>query len=103
MMEKFADQYVVHNPGVFSSAETAYMLAYLIIMLNTDAHKYERPFLIRENDILCATSKLQLRNLCVQRPSARKDDIGEVLEEQDVHRGLRNQGRIHGVHAYQSY
>jgi len=38
MMEKFADQYCNHNPGNFSSADTAYVLAYSVIMLNTDAH-----------------------------------------------------------------
>ena len=38
MMEKFAEQYHRHNPGRFSSADTAYVLAYSVIMLNTDAH-----------------------------------------------------------------
>ena len=39
MMEKFAEVYHRHNPGIFSSADTAYVLAYSVIMLNTDAHK----------------------------------------------------------------
>ena len=38
MMEKFAEQYHRHNPGVFSSADTAYVLAYSVILLNSDAH-----------------------------------------------------------------
>ena len=38
MMEKFAEQYHQHNPGVFSSADTAYVLAYSVILLNSDAH-----------------------------------------------------------------
>ena len=38
MMEKFAEQYHKHNPGVFSSADTAYVLAYSVILLNSDAH-----------------------------------------------------------------
>jgi len=38
MMEKFAEQYHKHNPGTFSSADTAYVLAYSVILLNTDAH-----------------------------------------------------------------
>jgi len=38
MMEKFAEQYHRNNPGRFHSADTAYVLAYSIIMLNTDAH-----------------------------------------------------------------
>ena len=38
MMEKFAAQYHLHNPGMFSSADTAYVLAYSVILLNSDAH-----------------------------------------------------------------
>ena len=38
IMEKFAEQYHQHNPGVFSSADTAYVLAYSVILLNSDAH-----------------------------------------------------------------
>ena len=37
-MEKFAERYVRDNPGKFSSADGAYVLAFAIIMLNTDAH-----------------------------------------------------------------
>ncbi|EPZ34698.1 SEC7-like, alpha orthogonal bundle domain-containing protein [Rozella allomycis CSF55] len=38
LMEKFAERYVACNPCVFSTADTAYTLAYSIIMLNTDQH-----------------------------------------------------------------
>lgn len=38
MMEKFAERYCADNPGLFKSADTAYVLAYAVIMLNTDAH-----------------------------------------------------------------
>lgn len=38
IMEKFAQRYCKCNPNVFSSADTAYVLAYSVIMLNTDAH-----------------------------------------------------------------
>jgi brefeldin A-inhibited guanine nucleotide-exchange protein len=37
-MEKFAERYWKCNPKAFSSADTAYVLAYSVIMLNTDAH-----------------------------------------------------------------
>ncbi|CCH62392.1 hypothetical protein TBLA_0H01040 [Henningerozyma blattae CBS 6284] len=37
-MLKFAERYVEQNPGIFSKADTAYVLAYSIIMLNTDLH-----------------------------------------------------------------
>ncbi|XP_046396224.1 brefeldin A-inhibited guanine nucleotide-exchange protein 1 isoform X2 [Ischnura elegans] len=40
MMEKFAGRYCECNPnnGIFASADTAYVLAYSIIMLTTDLH-----------------------------------------------------------------
>lgn len=38
IMEKFAERFCRCNPKAFSSADTAYVLAYSVIMLNTDAH-----------------------------------------------------------------
>ncbi|CAN6466526.1 unnamed protein product [Victoria cruziana] len=38
IMEKFAERYCKCNPKEFASADTAYVLAYSVIMLNTDAH-----------------------------------------------------------------
>ncbi len=38
MMEKFAERYCLQNPVVFPSADTAFILAFSIIMLNTDLH-----------------------------------------------------------------
>ncbi|KAI4375753.1 hypothetical protein MLD38_013580 [Melastoma candidum] len=38
IMEKFAERFCKCNPESFSSADTAYVLAYSVIMLNTDAH-----------------------------------------------------------------
>lgn len=35
---KFAERYISGNPGVFANADTAYVLAYSVIMLNTDQH-----------------------------------------------------------------
>ncbi|CEP17156.1 hypothetical protein [Parasitella parasitica] len=37
-MLKFAERYVHGNPDAFANAETAYVLAYSVIMLNTDLH-----------------------------------------------------------------
>ncbi|CCH58218.1 hypothetical protein TBLA_0A04220 [Henningerozyma blattae CBS 6284] len=37
-MLKFAERFCDQNPGVFSKADTAYVLSYSIIMLNTDLH-----------------------------------------------------------------
>ncbi|GFY94254.1 SEC7-like guanine nucleotide exchange family protein [Actinidia rufa] len=38
IMEKFAERYCKCNSKAFISADTAYVLAYSVIMLNTDAH-----------------------------------------------------------------
>ena len=40
-MEKFAERYCGCNAGVFESSDTAYILAFSLIMLNTDAHNPE--------------------------------------------------------------
>ncbi|XBW36254.1 hypothetical protein QEN19_001846 [Hanseniaspora menglaensis] len=37
-MLKFAERFVEQNPNVFAKADTAYVLAYAVIMLNTDLH-----------------------------------------------------------------
>lgn len=38
IMEKFAQKFTAQNPSVFSSADTAFILAFSVIMLNTDLH-----------------------------------------------------------------
>ena len=38
IMERFAEKYCEDNPGAFPVADAAYLLAFAIIMLNTDAH-----------------------------------------------------------------
>ena len=35
-MEKFAERFCRANPGAFKNADTAYVLSYSVIMLNTD-------------------------------------------------------------------
>ncbi|KAH7376739.1 transport protein sec71 [Plectosphaerella cucumerina] len=37
-MLKFANRYVMGNPNAFANADTAYVLAYSVVMLNTDLH-----------------------------------------------------------------
>ncbi|KAI9591638.1 hypothetical protein BDF19DRAFT_468694 [Syncephalis fuscata] len=37
-MLKFAERYVMYNPGEFANADAAYVLAYSVILLNTDQH-----------------------------------------------------------------
>ena len=38
LMEKFAERFVSCNPAAFKSADVGYVLAYSVILLNTDAH-----------------------------------------------------------------
>lgn len=38
IMECFAQRYHENNPGMFPDSDTAYLLAFSLIMLNTDAH-----------------------------------------------------------------
>lgn len=38
LMEKFAERYCTNNPSIFPNADTAFILAYSVIMLHTDAH-----------------------------------------------------------------
>ncbi|KAG0054278.1 Brefeldin A-inhibited guanine nucleotide-exchange protein 2 [Gryganskiella cystojenkinii] len=38
ILEKFADRYCETNPKVFANADTAFVLAFSVIMLNTDQH-----------------------------------------------------------------
>mgnify|MGYP002621067570 CR=1 FL=1 len=37
-MLKFANRYITNNPNAFANADTPYVLAYSVIMLNTDLH-----------------------------------------------------------------
>ncbi len=37
-MLKFANRYMMGNPGAFANADTPYVLAYSVILLNTDLH-----------------------------------------------------------------
>ena len=38
LMEKYAERYCIDNPDVFPTADTAFVLGYSVIMLQTDAH-----------------------------------------------------------------
>ncbi|KAI8581481.1 hypothetical protein K450DRAFT_231499 [Umbelopsis ramanniana AG] len=49
-MLKFAERYLDGNPGTFANADTAYILAYSVILLNTDQHspQVKKPMTIEE-------------------------------------------------------
>lgn len=52
-MLKFAERYVTQNPNAYANADTAYVLAYSVIMLNTDQHssKMKGPRMTKEDFI----------------------------------------------------
>ncbi|KAI9816310.1 MAG: guanine nucleotide exchange protein for ADP-robosylation factor [Pycnora praestabilis] len=52
-MLKFAERYITGNPNAFANADTAYVLAYSVIMLNTDQHsaKLKGPRMTKEDFI----------------------------------------------------
>ncbi|ETV99073.1 hypothetical protein, variant [Aphanomyces invadans] len=43
MMEKFAERYHLNNPGVFPTADVAFILSFSVIMLQTDLHNPSIP------------------------------------------------------------
>ncbi|KAL3151968.1 hypothetical protein ABBQ32_001092 [Trebouxia sp. C0010 RCD-2024] len=52
LMEKFAERFVSCNPDAFKSADVAYVLAYSVIMLNTDAHNPQVKVKMSQQDFL---------------------------------------------------
>ena len=50
-MLKFAERYITGNPTAFANADTAYVLAYSVILLNTDQHssKLKGPRMTKED------------------------------------------------------
>ena len=51
-MEKFAERYTLQNEDVFPSADTAFILSFAVIMLQTDLHN---PNIKPEKKMTCAT------------------------------------------------
>ena len=51
-MEKFAERFCRDNPGAFPSADAAYILAFALIMLNTDAHNPQAEKKIARSDFV---------------------------------------------------
>ncbi|OUM66530.1 hypothetical protein PIROE2DRAFT_6263 [Piromyces sp. E2] len=52
LMEKFADRYCDNNPDVFANADTAYTLAFSVIMLNTDQHSSQIKNRMEKSDFI---------------------------------------------------
>ena len=65
LMEKFAERYVSCNSDAFKSADVAYVLAYSVILLNTDAHNPQV-----KTKMSKAVSESNLKNLLSTSPAA---------------------------------
>ncbi|KDP33992.1 hypothetical protein JCGZ_07563 [Jatropha curcas] len=90
IMEKFAERYCADNPGLFKNADTAYVLAYAVIMLNTDAHnplvwpKMSKSDFIRMNVMNdaedCAPTDLleEIYDSIVKEEIKMKDDAADI-------------------------
>ncbi|CCJ30170.1 unnamed protein product [Pneumocystis jirovecii] len=57
-MLKFAEHYINCNPGAFANADTAYILAYSVIILNTDLHNPHIKKRMSLNDFIKNTGKI---------------------------------------------
>lgn len=87
IMEKFAERYCADNPGLFKNADTAYILAYAVIMLNTDAHnpmvwpKMSKSDFVRLNTVSdeeeCAPKELleEIYDSIIEEEIKMKDDL----------------------------
>ncbi|XP_038699983.1 brefeldin A-inhibited guanine nucleotide-exchange protein 5-like isoform X2 [Tripterygium wilfordii] len=90
IMEKFAERYCADNPGLFKNADTAYVLAYAVIMLNTDAHnpmvwpKMSKSDFTRMNAMNdaedCASTELleEIYDSIIKEEIKMKDETGSV-------------------------
>ncbi|RLN33662.1 brefeldin A-inhibited guanine nucleotide-exchange protein 5 [Panicum miliaceum] len=90
IMEKFAERYCADNPGLFKNADTAYVLAYAAIMLNTDAHnpmvwpKMSKSDFVRMNTVSdaeeCAPKELleEIYDSIVKEEIKMKDDLHDA-------------------------
>jgi len=64
IMERFAIRYCENNPTIFPNQDTAYILAFSLIMLNTDAHsphiknKMTKEQFVKNNRGICAGQNL---------------------------------------------
>ena len=102
IMEKFAERYTLQNPTVFPNADVAFILAFSIIMLNTDLHnpaiKEERRMtkegFIRNNRGICDGGDLPEEFLTAIFDRIRENAIS--LKEDDEAREKAGEGKEEG-------
>ncbi|KAH7856207.1 hypothetical protein Vadar_033926 [Vaccinium darrowii] len=106
IMEKFAERYCADNPGLFKNADTAYVLAYAVIMLNTDAHnpmvwpKMSKADFIRMNATNdaeeCAPKELleHIYDSIVKEEIKMKDDLAALGKSSRPKPEVEERGRL---------
>ncbi|WOK99061.1 brefeldin A-inhibited guanine nucleotide-exchange protein 5-like isoform X1 [Canna indica] len=106
IMEKFAERYCADNPGLFKNADTAYVLAYAVIMLNTDAHnpmvwpKMSKSDFIRMNSVSdveeCAPKELleEIYDSIVKEEIKMKDDTPDASKSSRLRPESEESGRL---------
>ena len=92
MMEKFAERYCSQNDtdGVFANADTAYVLAYSLIMLNTDAHSSQVSLLFY---VLTLPPTYSLTYLLASRTDDHSSQITKKMTQQEfvnMNRGIND-------------
>lgn len=106
IMEKFAERYCADNPGLFKNADTAYVLAYAVIMLNTDAHnpmvwpKMSKSDFVRLNTASdeeeCAPKELleEIYDSILKEEIKMKDDLLHAAKTSKLRPEIEEKGRL---------
>ncbi|XP_065620356.1 brefeldin A-inhibited guanine nucleotide-exchange protein 5 [Quercus suber] len=109
IMEKFAERYCADNPDLFKNADTAYVLAYAVILLNTDAHnpmvwpKMSKSDFIRMNAVNdaeeCAPTELleEIYDSIVKEEIKMKDDSVGIEKSSRQKPEGEERGRLVGI------
>ncbi len=99
-------RYCADNPGLFKNADTAYVLAYAVIMLNTDAHnpmvwpKMSKSDFVRMNTASdaeeCAPKELleEIYDSIVQEEIKMKDDFPDSAKTNKPRRETEERGVV---------
>ncbi|XP_020095997.1 brefeldin A-inhibited guanine nucleotide-exchange protein 5 [Ananas comosus] len=106
IMEKFAERYCADNPGLFKNADTAYVLAYAVIMLNTDAHnpmvwpKMSKADFVRINSVSdeeeCAPKELleEIYDSIVKEEIKMKENVTDAAKSSRQRSETEERGRL---------
>ncbi|KAL2249198.1 UNVERIFIED_CONTAM: Brefeldin A-inhibited guanine nucleotide-exchange protein 5, partial [Sesamum indicum] len=101
-----AENYCADNPGLFKNADTAYVLAYAVIMLNTDAHnptvwpKMSKSDFVRINKMNDAEESApkelleEIYDSIVKEEIKMKDDPAGILKNSKQKPGVEEGGLI---------